>query len=127
LSVQVLSAIALVMIAIAAWSGWLLEINHRKPQLLEKVGIVAIRPILQAHLDWLLMGAVLIGVDVIVPDRPGWITFLLGYGAIINPVLFLPLAFRGRGLKPLPWQILMFSSFGALSIGFTALAVHALI
>jgi hypothetical protein len=67
-----------------------------------------------------------IAVDFVVPDRPGWITGLLAYGAVINPLLFLPLAFEGRGLNSVPRQAAMFSSFGALSIGFTALAIYAL-
>jgi hypothetical protein len=46
---------------------------------------------------------------------------------VINPLLFLPLAFEGRGLNSVPRQAAMFSSFGALSIGFTALAIYALV
>lgn len=126
MNIPFLSSIALVMLAVAAWSGWLLELNHRRPAFMRRIGITQIRPILQMHIDFILMSVTIIAVDFVVPDRPGWITGLLAYGAVINPLLFLPLAFEGRGLNSVPRQAAMFSSFGALSIGFTALAIYAL-
>lgn len=102
MNIPFLSSIALVMLAVAAWSGWLLELNHRRPAFMRRIGITQIRPVLQMHIDFILMSVTIIAVDFVVSDRPGWITGLLAYGAVINPLLFLPLALRVEGSTRFP-------------------------
>jgi hydroxylaminobenzene mutase len=66
-------------------------------------------------------------VDLVVPDRPGWITGALAFGLVVNPLLFVPLAW-GPGAKRNPlYQVVTVMSFVATSGGLTALAVYALV
>ena len=73
------------------------------------------------------LGLILIAVDQAVPDRPEWITAALAFGLIVNPLLFIPLAW-GPGPKEKPiYQTVVVGSFLAVSVGLTALAFHALV
>lgn len=121
-----LSTVGLVLIAVAALSGWVLEAYHRSPEAFERVGIRNYTPLRQTHIDWILMALLLFSIDQVVPDRPAWMTVMIAFGAIVNPLLFLPLAVGPRFLKGRLHTAVMLSSFASLSIALPALAIHAL-
>jgi hydroxylaminobenzene mutase len=71
------------------------------------------------------MGLVLLAVHLTVPDRPDWITAFIAFGTVVNPLLFLPLAYNADASKTLPYRALTLVSFVSLSVGLPALAIHA--
>ena len=74
-----------------------------------------------------MMGLILIAVDAAVPQRPAPITAALAFGLIVNPLLFLPLAWGPGAKESRAYQALTLASFTATSGGLTALALHALL
>ena len=67
-------------------------IRQEKPEWLRRIGIVAPQRIRQVHLDYVMMGLILIGVGLAVPDLPTAIAAALVFGTFVNPFLFVPLA-----------------------------------
>ncbi|MDW5596553.1 hypothetical protein VSS74_19555 [Conexibacter stalactiti] len=99
----------------------------QRPEWFSRRGVVAPMRFRQLHLDWVSMGLILIAIDQVVPDRPVWITALLAFGLVVNPLLFVPLAWgREQSERPL-YRVVTGASFVAASGGLTALAVYALI
>ena len=86
-------------LALGAASGWLVTASVDRPALLTAAGIKHAGRLRQTHLDWVMMGLILIAVELGVPDRPEWITALIAFGTIVNPLLFLPLAFDAGASK----------------------------
>lgn len=126
MSPPLLTSIGLVSLAVGGLSGWLVLITVTQPQWLEARGVTRPRAFLQTHLDWILMGLLLIAVDVAVPTRPAWITAAIALGTIVNPLLFLPLAWGYGATKNPAYKALTIVSFTALSGGLVALAIYAL-
>ena len=120
-----LATLGLWSLALGAVSGWLVAAMIDKPELLRRVGVKHPPRLRQAHLDWILMGLVLLAVHLTVPERPDWITALIAFGTVVNPLLFLPLAYSADASKTLPYRAITLISFVALSVGLPALAVHA--
>jgi hypothetical protein len=122
-----LSTLGLISLALAGLSGWLVLAATQQPEWFRKRGIPAPRRFLQVHLDWVMMGLILLVVDLAVPERPAWITAALAFGLVVNPLLFVPLAW-GQGATRNPvYKAVTIASFTAASVGLTALAVHALV
>src|SRR6476619_4377106 len=84
--------IGLVELALGGLLGWAMVIHQDRPQWLTRIGIVAPQRIRQVHLDYVMMGLILIGVGLAVPDLPCAIAAALVFGTAVNPFLFLPLA-----------------------------------
>ncbi len=123
----ILTALGLISLALAGLSGWLVLAATERPDWFRERGVAAPRRFLQVHLDWVAMGLILIAVDLAVPERPAAVTAALALGLIVNPLLFIPLAW-GSGPKRSPaYQALVVISFTATSGGLTALAVTALL
>jgi hypothetical protein len=122
---SLLVTLGLWSLALGALSGWLVAASIDQPDLLRRIRIKHPARVRQTHLDWIIMGVILLAVDVAVDDIPGWITALIAFGTVVNPLLFVPLAFDGQASKRLPYRAVTFVSFTALSAGLTALAVHA--
>ncbi|MEX2195714.1 MAG: hypothetical protein WD844_10560 [Thermoleophilaceae bacterium] len=121
-----LTSLGLVSLALAGLSGWLVLLATERPEWLRSRGVVAPGRIRQVHLDWVMMGLILIAVQVAVPDLPGWIRGMVAFGTVVNPLLFIPLAW-GPGVKENPLYVaITLASFTATSGGLTAVAVHAL-
>jgi hydroxylaminobenzene mutase len=112
-------------LALGALSGWLVAASIDQPQLLQRLRVKHPGRIRQTHLDWIMMGLILLVVDVAIDDIPGWITALVAFGTVVNPLLFVPLAFDATASDRAPYRAVTLVSFAALSIGLTALAVHA--
>lgn len=121
-----LTSLGLVSLALAGLSGWLVLVATEKPDWLRSRGVSAPRRFLQVHLDWVMMGLILIAVDQAVPGRPEWITAALAFGLIVNPLLFIPLAWGPAAKDNRLYQVVTALSFTATSAGLAALAVHAL-
>ena len=120
-----LATLGLWSLALGAVSGWLVAASIDQPDLLRRAGVKHPGRIRQTHLDWIMMGLILLVVDVAVDDIPGWITALIAFGTIVNPLLFIPLAFDATASDRLLYRVVTVVSFAALSIGLTALAIHA--
>jgi hypothetical protein len=115
--------IGLVELAIAGLLGWAMVIRGEKPEWLQRIGIVAPQRIRQVHLDYVMMGLILIGVGLAVPDLPTAIAAALVFGTFVNPLLFVPLAFNPDAEKRLWYRALATVSFIAVSGALVAAAI----
>src|SRR5919112_4768500 len=86
--------IGLVELALGGLLGWAMVMRGERPELLRRIGIVAPQRIRQVHLDYVMMGLILIGVGVAGPDLPTAVAAALVFGTFVNPFLFVPLAFN---------------------------------
>jgi hypothetical protein len=107
--------IGLVELAIGGLLGWAMVLRDERPDWLRRIGIVAPQRIRQVHLDYVMMGLILIGVGLAVPDLPTAVAAVLVFGTFVNPLLFVPLAFRPDVDKRLWYRSLAVVSFLAMS------------
>jgi hypothetical protein len=115
--------IGLVELAIGGLLGWAMVVRQESPELLRRIGIVAPQRIRQIHLDYVMMGLILIGVGLAVPDLPTAIAAALVFGTAVNPFLFLPLAFEPDVEARLWYRALAVVSFVCVSGGLLAAAI----
>lgn len=118
--------VGLCELALGALSGWVVVLRTEYPDVLRKLGVRSPRRVLQAHLDWIIMGLILIAVGTALPDLPTWLAWVLGFGAVVNATLFVPLAFRESASKALPYRVITLVSFTAMSVGTVGAAAFAL-
>src|SRR5262245_26261024 len=85
--------VGLVELALGGLLGWAMVMRDETPEWLTRIGVVAPHLIRQVHLDYVMMGLILIGVGLAVPDLPTAIAIALVFGTFVNPFLFVPLAF----------------------------------
>jgi hypothetical protein len=115
--------IGLVELALGGLLGWGMVIRDEKPEWLKRIGVVALHRVRQVHLDYVMMGLILIGVGLAIPDLPTGIAIALVFGTIVNPFLFVPLAFD-PDLQGRAWyRALAVVSFVALSGSLVAAAI----
>jgi hypothetical protein len=115
--------IGLVELALGGLLGWAMVIRGEKPEWIARIGIVAPQRIRQVHLDYVMMGLVLVGVGLAVPDLPIAIAAALVFGTAVNPFLFVPLAFD-PDVEKRPWyRLLAALSFLGVSGGLVAAAI----
>lgn len=124
---SLLGTLGLWSLALGALSGWLVAASIDQPQILRRLGIKHPGRVRQTHLDWIMMGVILLAADLAVDDMPDWITALIAFGTVVNPLLFVPLAFDASASDRLPYRAVTIVSFAALSTGLTALAIHGTI
>ena len=122
---SLLGTLGLWSLALGAVSGWLVAASIDRPGLLKRAGIKHAGRIRQTHLDWIMMGLLLLVVDVAVDDIPTWIVALIAFGTVVNPLLFLPLAYDAEASKKPAYRAVTLVSFLSLSVGLPALAIHA--
>jgi hypothetical protein len=115
--------IGLIELALGGLLGWAMVVRDEKAEWLRRVGIVAPHRIRQVHLDYVMMGLILIGVGLAVPDLPTAIAVALVFGTFVNPLLFVPLAFDPEAKGRLWYRTLAVVSFVAVSGGLVAAAV----
>ncbi len=115
--------IGLVELALGGLLGWAMVIREEKKEWLRRIGVVAPQRIRQVHLDYVMMGLILIGVGLAVPDLPKAIAIALVFGTLVNPFLFVPLAFDPDTEKELWYRLLAVVSFVGVSGGLVAAAV----
>lgn len=115
--------IGLVELALGGLLGWAMVVRDERPEWLRRIGIVAPQRIRQVHLDYVMMGLILIGVGLAVPDLPTAVAIALVFGTIVNPFLFVPLAFDPDVDKRLWYRVLATISFIGVSGGLVVAAV----
>jgi hydroxylaminobenzene mutase len=115
--------IGLIELALGGLLGWAMVVREEKREWLQRIGIVAPQRIRQVHLDYVMMGLILIGVGLAVPDLPTAVAVALVFGTLVNPFLFVPLAFDPE-VEKRPWyRVLAVISFLGVSGGLIAAAV----
>jgi hydroxylaminobenzene mutase len=107
--------IGIAELALGGLLGWAMVIRMEKPDWLKRIGVVAPQRIRQVHLDYVMMGLILIGVGLAVPDLPTGVAVALVFGTVVNPFLFVPLAFNPDVDKRLWFRSLSVLSFLAMS------------
>src|SRR5205809_7241520 len=112
-----------VELAFGAVSGWLIALSVDKPEALKRRGVRAIPRLRQAHLDYIIMGVILIAVGLAAPGLPTLWQVLLVTGAWVNPTLFIPLAFDPAAQQHPAYRSVTFASFTCMSTGAVAAAV----
>ncbi len=115
--------VGLVELALGGLLGWAMVIREDKPDWLRRIGVVAPHRIRQVHLDYVMMGLILIGVGLAVPDLPDAIAAALVFGTLVNPFLFVPLAFDPEIEKRAWYRLLAVISFIGVSGGLVAAAI----
>jgi hydroxylaminobenzene mutase len=115
--------IGLIELALGGLLGWAMVIRSEQPELLRRIGVVAPQRIRQVHLDYVMMGLILIGVGLAVPDLPTAVAAALVFGTFVNPFHFVPLAFDPDVEKRLWYRALAVVSFVAMSGGLVVAAV----
>jgi hydroxylaminobenzene mutase len=115
--------IGLIELALGGLLGWAMVVREEEPEWLARIGIVAPHRIRQVHLDYVMMGLILIGVGLAVPDLPTAIAVPLVFGTAVNPFLFVPLAFDPEVEQRLWYRALAVVSFLAVSGGLVAAAI----
>ncbi len=115
--------IGLIELALGGLLGWAMVMRQEKPEWLKRIGVVAPQRIRQVHLDYVMMGLILIGVGLAVPDLPTAVAVALAFGTFVNPLLFVPLAFDPDMERQLWYRLLAVVSFLGVSGGLVAAAI----
>jgi hydroxylaminobenzene mutase len=115
--------IGLVELALGALLGWAMVMREERPDWLRRIGVVAPQRIRQVHLDYVMMGLILVGVGLAVPDLPAALAAALVFGTIVNPLLFVPLAFSPDAKERVWYRVLAVVSFTALTVGLLGAAI----
>lgn len=119
----ILVAAGLISLAVGALSGFALLAAVDAPELLRRLRVVDPSRVRQVHLDWIIMGVVMVAVGVALPGLPAWAGIPVLVGGIVNPATFVPMAFSRRVASTRAFQAISFASFLALSFGLCAAAV----
>lgn len=115
--------IGLIELALGGLLGWAMVVREERREWLKKIGVVAPQRIRQVHLDYVMMGLILIGVGLAVPDLPTAVAIPLVFGTLVNPFLFVPLAFDPEIDERTWYRALAVVSFVGVSGGLVAAAI----
>ncbi len=115
--------VGLVELALGGLLGWAMVLRQENPALLRRIGVVAPQRIRQVHLDYVMMGLILIGVGLAVPGLPTAVAIPLVFGTAVNPFLFVPLAFDPDVQKMRWYRAIAVVSFLGVSGGLLATAI----
>ena len=115
-----------VELALGALSGWVVTASVDRPDLLKRAGVRAMARVRQAHLDYIIMGVILIALGLAAPGLGRVWQVLLVVGAWVNPTLFVPLAFNPDAQRSPVYRAVTAASFTCMSAGTVAAAVYLL-
>lgn len=115
--------IGLVELALGGLLGWAMVLRQESPEFLRRIGVVAPQRIRQVHLDYVMMGLILIAVGLAIPSLSKAIAIPLVFGTLVNPFLFVPLAFDPDVESRAWYRALAVVSFLAVSGGLLAAAI----
>ena len=121
---DLLVQIGLIELAVGALLGWAVVLRKENPEFYRRIGLKQPRAILQIHIDYILMGLILIAVGTVLDDPPVTLAVLLIFGTIINPLLFLPGAFNPANEKKLAFRVLAGASFISISVALVWAAIR---
>nr|WP_042179688.1 hypothetical protein [Kibdelosporangium sp. MJ126-NF4]CEL13965.1 hypothetical protein [Kibdelosporangium sp. MJ126-NF4]CTQ88334.1 hypothetical protein [Kibdelosporangium sp. MJ126-NF4] len=123
---SVLVKIGLIELAFGGLLGWPVALyTYVDPHALRRFGVAVPRRVFQAHLDFIMMGLILIGIGLALPALPGWLLVPLIAGTWLNPALLLLLAFSDDLLQAPAYRVLGVLSFAATSGSLVAVAIAA--
>lgn len=120
---DLLVQIGLIELAVGGLLGWAVLLRKEKPDFFGRIGLKQPRAVLQVHLDYILMGLILIALGSVLDDPPALLAGLLIFGTIVNPLLFLPGAFDPKVEKKLAYRALAAISFTTISVGLVWAAI----
>lgn len=126
-TVPLLAKIGIVEIAFGVLSGWVLVAAEEKPAMFKKLGLVNFRQLVGAHVSILLMGVAVAVVGFIVEPAPDWVVAAILFGSVVDPLLFVPLAFGLDRKGSTFFRVTAVLAFVSLSIGFVAITWIAVI
>ncbi|PZW65357.1 hydroxylaminobenzene mutase [Pseudomonas sp. AG1028] len=121
---DLLLAIALLSLALGALSGFAVLTCVDYPEKARALGVINPMRIRQAHIDWIVMGTVMVSTALAVPDMPGWIYALVMFGGVVNPLTFVPMAFSKTVDTTQAFRLVSLVSFTSLSLGLVLAAGH---
>lgn len=117
-----LASLGATQVAIGAMSGWgLAALVGGVPGAAEKLGIIDVKRVRQAHVDVIIMGGLMMaasGIDGI----PDWARRSVAVGAWTNPLLFLPMAFRKDAVTKRSYALASVASFTITCSGWVGIA-----
>lgn len=121
-----LARLGLCELAVGALLGWLVAMSIERRAWLARLRITSPKRVLQCHLDFIIMGVILIAVSLALPGlAPAW-KVAIGFGSVVNPSLFGVLAFSERAVDTRAYRAVTLLSFTAMSGGLVAAAVTGL-
>lgn len=117
-------AVGAALLALGALLGWLVALTVDRPGVLTRFGVANPHRVRQVHLDFIMMGIMLIAIGTAFPALPIWTQLLVVVGAITNPLLFVPLAFKAELAKRTWFRVASFASFSTVSVGLVLVALR---
>lgn len=120
-----LARFGLAELAFGATLGWLVAMWRSQPEALVRLRITSPRRVLQCHLDYLMMGTILLAVNTVAGDVAVGLRVALVAGTIVNPGIFLLMAFSEDVVKKAGIQLLTVASFIATSGSLIGIAITA--
>lgn len=118
---QRLVSAGVTQVAVGAASGWGLAALVASPALRERLGVVDVARLRQAHLDVIIMGGLLAAAGS-VDGVPTWARRAAVVGAWTNPLLFAPLAFRKDAVARPTYAAASAASFTVTCAGWFGIA-----
>lgn len=118
--------VGLGQLVLGALSGWAMLAKAVRPSLLDAIGLQDHDVVRKVHLDWIFMGVIGVAVGTALPGLPVWIVALLVFSTVMNPLLFLPPAFK-PAVGGSRWYLgTALVSFTAAGVGFVSAFVVGL-
>lgn len=117
-----LMTVGMISIVLGALSGFAVLSSLERPERLARLGIRSPRRVLQLHLDWIIMGILMVVVGLAAPTVPIWVGTLVLFGGVVNPATFIPMTFGDAVLSSPTFRVISYVSFCSLTLGLAAVA-----